>query len=161
MGRNIIIAIVAIVIIAAAGYFFLLSPNSKTLNKNKSSLTPTPTSTSNGMHSAVSDLTIQASEYQFSPLSFAAVAGKKLTITVKNTGKMAHDLSFPQLNAKTKMIQPGKSETITVTPEKPGMYEYICTVPGHAAKGMRGILMVQPASRPSVNLTVTVAPSPR
>jgi uncharacterized cupredoxin-like copper-binding protein len=29
-------------------------------------------------------------------------------------------------------------------PEKPGAYEYVCTVPGHKEGGMVGTLTVQP-----------------
>jgi uncharacterized cupredoxin-like copper-binding protein len=36
----------------------------------------------------------------------------------------------------------GKSATLTVTLKKKGRYEYLCTAPGHAAGGMKGILTV-------------------
>jgi uncharacterized cupredoxin-like copper-binding protein len=32
--------------------------------------------------------------------------------------------------------------TLKVTVSKPGNYEYLCTVPGHAAGGMKGTLKV-------------------
>ena len=42
----------------------------------------------------------------------------------------------------TATLGQGQSATLTVTVAKPGNYEYLCTVPGHAAGGMKGILKV-------------------
>jgi len=38
---------------------------------------------------------------------------------------------------KTPLISPGKSATLSVTLKK-GSFKYTCTVPGHAAAGMKG-----------------------
>ncbi len=49
-----------------------------------------------------------------------------------------------QVIAKTKIIGPGESDTITFTaPSIPSPYDYICTFPGHFAAGMKGTLVVQ------------------
>ena len=42
----------------------------------------------------------------------------------------------------TKQIVPGSSATLTVAITKAGSYEYLCTVPGHATAGMKGLLKV-------------------
>jgi uncharacterized cupredoxin-like copper-binding protein len=42
----------------------------------------------------------------------------------------------------TKQIAPGKSATLKITFTKKGTYEYLCTIPGHAAGGMKGDLKV-------------------
>ena len=42
----------------------------------------------------------------------------------------------------TPLVDPGTTKTLTVTFKKAGKYEYLCTVPGHAAGGMKGILTV-------------------
>lgn len=42
----------------------------------------------------------------------------------------------------TKMLGPGQSDEITVTFPKPGVYDYICTFPGHFAT-MHGKIVVQ------------------
>jgi azurin len=48
-----------------------------------------------------------------------------------------------QVIARTKIIGPGESETITFTaPEATGSYEYICTFPGHFMAGMKGVLEI-------------------
>ena len=52
---------------------------------------------------------------------------------------MAH-----QVIAKTKILGPGESETLTFNaPSEPGSYEYICSFPGHFAIGMKGTLTVK------------------
>ena len=46
--------------------------------------------------------------------------------------------------AQTRMLGPGESDTIEFTAPEPGEYEYICSFPGHAFAGMRGIMTVTP-----------------
>ena len=41
------------------------------------------------------------------------------------------------------MVKPGKKLTLTVTIKKAGKYPYLCTVPGHAAAGMKGTFTVK------------------
>ena len=45
--------------------------------------------------------------------------------------------------ARTRLLGPGESDTVTFTPIKPGTYEYLCTFPAHAAAGMRGVIAVK------------------
>lgn len=52
---------------------------------------------------------------------------------------------MPQILAHTKLLQPGTSQTIYfVVPEEPGVYEYVCTYPGHY-QTMRGVIRVTEA----------------
>ena len=45
--------------------------------------------------------------------------------------------------AHTKLLGPGESETISFdAPDKPGLYQFVCTFPGHYAM-MRGIMTVK------------------
>ena len=59
---------------------------------------------------------------------------------VKNTGKLQHDFSIS--GRKTKLLNGGQSDTLRVTLKK-GNWAYKCTVPGHAAAGMKGVLVVK------------------
>jgi len=78
------------------------------------------------------------SEFKFT-LS-AKTAGSGIVIfKVKNGGKLAHDFSIG--GRKTKMLNPGQSDTLRVTLRK-GAQAYKCTVPGHAAAGMKGVVNV-------------------
>jgi plastocyanin len=65
----------------------------------------------------------------------------KVTFTFRNVGHVLHDL---RINGKqTRLIQPGKSAKLAVTFKKKGKYAYLCTVPGHAEAGMKGVLTIR------------------
>ena len=65
------------------------------------------------------------------------VAKGLTTFKVTNKGKLSHD--FKIAGKKTVMLKPGKTATLKVT-LKAGKFAYLCTVPGHAAAGMKGTL---------------------
>lgn len=82
-----------------------------------------------------------------------SVAHGTITFTVSNGGNLPHDFELcakPSTAAtattcagkKTTLVSPGQTAKLTVTVAKPGSYQYLCTVPGHAAAGMRGLLKV-------------------
>lgn len=78
-------------------------------------------------------------EFHFT-LSKKSAAKGSVTFKLANKGKLAHD--FKIAGRTTKMVQPGKSTTLRVV-LKAGKFKYLCTVPGHAAAGMRGTLTVK------------------
>jgi uncharacterized cupredoxin-like copper-binding protein len=84
-------------------------------------------------------ITVAASEFKF-VLSKKTVPAGTVTFVVKNRGNVAHD--FKIHGKKTPLITPGASKTLKVVFKK-GKYPYLCTVPGHAAAGMKGILTVK------------------
>ena len=46
--------------------------------------------------------------------------------------------------ANTKLLGPNESDSITFTaPHVPGNYDYVCTFPGHATQGMKGVMVVK------------------
>jgi uncharacterized cupredoxin-like copper-binding protein len=93
-------------------------------------------------HSARSSATavkVTASEFKFVLSTKTAKAGS-VVFTVVNKGKLAHDFKIG--GKKTPMLAPGKSGKVTVT-LKAGKFPYICTVPGHAAAGMKGTFVVK------------------
>jgi len=57
-----------------------------------------------------------------------------------NKGLVAHDLRIG--GSTSKLVPPGGKTTLAVTFAKAGLYRYDCTVPGHAAAGMKGVLKV-------------------
>lgn len=59
---------------------------------------------------------------------------------LQNKGTISHDFSIA--GHKSKMIASGASGTLTVRFARAGKYPYVCTVPGHAMAGMKGILTV-------------------
>jgi len=84
-------------------------------------------------------VTVTGSEFKF-VLSAASVPHGTVTFNFKNAGALPHDFS---INGKaTPVIAGKKSASLTVTFAKAGSYAYSCTVPGHAAAGMKGTLKV-------------------
>lgn len=82
----------------------------------------------------------EPAEFRYT-LSKRAVAMGPLTFKVTNKGAIAHD--FKLAGKKTVKLAKGKSATLRVTIAKPGRYAYLCTLPGHAAAGMKGVLVVR------------------
>jgi uncharacterized cupredoxin-like copper-binding protein len=64
-----------------------------------------------------------------------------VTFVFKNIGHVLHD--FKINGKKTPLIGPGKTARLVVAFKKKGKFPYLCTVPGHAAAGMRGTVTVR------------------
>ena len=79
-------------------------------------------------------------EFRFT-LSKRTVAKGALTFKVTNRGTIRHD--FRIAGKKTVTLAPTKTATLRVTIRKAGKYAYMCTLPGHAAGGMKGTLTVK------------------
>lgn len=80
------------------------------------------------------------SELRFT-LSKKTVAKGATTFRVTNRGGTEHD--FKIAGKKVPLLKSGKSASFTVTFKKAGKFAYFCTVPGHAAGGMKGTLTVK------------------
>ena len=92
-----------------------------------------------GVTSAASTVSVTAgkpSEFRF---RFASKppAGR-VTFRVTNRGDVKHD--FKIAGKKTETIRPGRTKSVTVRLKRGTTYKYLCTLPGHAAAGMKGKL---------------------
>ena len=74
-------------------------------------------------------------------LSKKTVPHGKVTFKVVNKGTIGHDFAIG--GKKTRLIGPGKTARVTVTFHKKGRFPYLCTVPGHAQAGMKGVFTVR------------------
>jgi mono/diheme cytochrome c family protein len=92
------------------------------------------------------------SELAFKLSKSSNIAAGSVTFKVTNAGTLSHDFKICTkavtsdtanscTGKVTAMIAKGKSATLTVTLAK-GEYEYLCTVPGHAGAGMKGLIGV-------------------
>jgi uncharacterized cupredoxin-like copper-binding protein len=91
------------------------------------------------------------SEFGFK-LSTKSFPHGAVTFKITNGGNLPHDFSICTAPTKTAantcarkgtaLISPGSSATFKYTFAKAGTYEYLCTVTGHAAGGMKGLLKV-------------------
>ena len=88
---------------------------------------------------ATSRVTVVATEFKFR-LSRKSVPTGLVIFKVVNRGKVPHD--FKIAGKKTRVLKPGTSAILRVRFKKKRRFAYICTIPGHAAIGMKGVLPV-------------------
>jgi nitrite reductase (NO-forming) len=77
------------------------------------------------------------------PKEIMIPGGADVTLEVTNKGTMTHNLGIADLNAKSEMVDPGKSVKLTLKNPKKGSHEVICQVAGHKELGMVAKLTVQ------------------
>ena len=92
-----------------------------------------------GKADLVKTVNVTASELKF-VLSAKSASRGLVIFKVKNVGALSHD--FKIHGRKTRMLSHGQSATLRVTFLRKGTYAYSCTVPGHAAAGMRGVFKI-------------------
>lgn len=91
------------------------------------------------------------SEFRFA-LSKKSFPHGTVVFKLTNGGAIPHDLKIcasPKgglanscTGEVTRLISPGQAVTLTYTFKTKGIYEYLCTVPGHPAAGMKGDVKV-------------------
>lgn len=79
-------------------------------------------------------------DYDFA-LSKKRIVHGKAVFRVVNTGEVIHD--FKIAGKKTPILTKGQLGFLRVALKKPGRYLFVCTVPGHIAAGMKGVLTVR------------------
>jgi len=80
------------------------------------------------------------SEFRFT-LSKRTIRKGTAFFKVVNKGTTKHD--FKIAGKKTIQLAPGKAATLKIIFRKAGKYPYMCTLPGHALAGMKGVLTVK------------------
>jgi manganese oxidase len=93
-----------------------------------------------GESEATPSVTVSLTEFAFTPTMVMAPAGAVLHVV--NTGSMAHSVSIAEGGRTTGEVQPGASADLPLEGLEDGTYTLICTLPGHAASGMTGSLMI-------------------
>jgi uncharacterized cupredoxin-like copper-binding protein len=116
-------------------------------------------------------VTVTAASFQFTPRSIEVQSGQAVTLTLRNTDTVEHDLQVDQLPFKMTVSEmkhlheemadmghmdgagsmsmlhvhtlPGKDDALTFTPTEPGTYTVYCDVPGHREAGMTATLVVR------------------
>ena len=92
-------------------------------------------------HAPVVVVHVTMRDYRFT-LSRQQVPVGTVRFVVVNRGGTVHDFAIARSKDKTRFLQPGQQQTITVTFRKAARLEYLCTVGGHAKLGMKGTLVV-------------------
>lgn len=99
-----------------------------------------PAASSHAPKASPTKVKVVMSDYAFA-LSKKRVIHGKAVFRVVNVGEVVHD--FKIAGKKTPYYTQGQSGVLRVAFKKPGRYKFICTVPGHLAAGMKGVLIVR------------------
>ena len=81
----------------------------------------------------------------FAPSSLVVGAGQPVELSLRNGGGIPHDFTLAEGASGPVKIeaQGGQTARGTFTIDRPGTYAFVCSVPGHAAAGMRGTITAQ------------------
>ncbi len=116
-----------------------------------------------GSSAPATEVTVEETDFLFSPDTITVPLGKPVTLTITNGGVVEHDFGIQQIGVSDVSMgheegmshdmgameldlhvatQPNSVSTITFTPTEAGEYEFFCSVPGHKEAGMMGKLTV-------------------
>ena len=118
-----------------------------------------------GTTQPATEITLDAKEFSYSPLSVTVPVGEPVMLTMKNSGAVEHDFVIEKIQASVDMVQdsgsethhahgseknydlhfsaqPGETSVIQFTVSEPGTYSFFCSVVGHKEAGMVGELIV-------------------
>jgi uncharacterized cupredoxin-like copper-binding protein len=84
---------------------------------------------------------VKGREFRFTLSSKSLAKPGTVTFNFTNTGTVAHDFKID--GKTTPLVQPGHTAKLVVRFRKAGKFSYLCTVPGHAAAGMKGAFTVR------------------
>lgn len=111
------------------------------------------------------DLTVEMTDFAYTPSTLTIPAGQPVTLTVNNTGNIEHDFVVEKIDVTTTVIEdngsnahhahgaeqnfdlhvsarPGEASVVELTVSEPGTYRIFCSVEGHEEAGMIGELTV-------------------
>jgi uncharacterized cupredoxin-like copper-binding protein len=98
-----------------------------------------PAVAASGTKQATTTVQVKGGEFFFKLSKKSLAKPGKVSFVLTNVGQVPHD--FKIAGKKTPLVNPGKKATLVVTLKK-GKFPYMCTVPGHAAAGMKGTFTV-------------------
>jgi uncharacterized cupredoxin-like copper-binding protein len=138
------LAIVAPLVVLLAGCGSSASTSTSTTTAPPAAASSTSTSSSIAAGAPAGSLTLSETEFKITPKTDTVASAGKVTITVKNNGKIVHALAVqtPAGVVKTGNIAPGATATLTVDLAKAGSYTFYCPIDGHRGLGMVGTLTV-------------------
>ncbi|MEB3860044.1 MAG: cupredoxin domain-containing protein, partial [Desulfurococcales archaeon] len=149
MPRTALIAAIAVVIIVAAVIVATRSlPQYGGAPEETPAAQTTPATTPAGQEATPAqqeaqktrELTIDATEYEFTPGTIEVSPGERLIITVKNTGRIFHTFTIDELNIDV-ALNPGDEKTVEVViPSGVDKITFYCRP--HVGLGMVGEFVV-------------------
>jgi plastocyanin len=90
---------------------------------------------------------IEATSYAYSPATVTVPAGR-VRFVIHNAADIVHgfEVEGQGMEEEIEEIQPGATDSLTVTFAEPGTYEIYCPVDDHEQRGMVGSLEVEAAT---------------
>lgn len=90
---------------------------------------------------ATQKVTVGMSEFKFAVTPKTVKKNVPVAFALTNKGTIGHDFKIG--GKKSPVLAAGTKGTLKVTFKKAGRFSYLCTLPSHAAAGMRGVLVVK------------------
>jgi plastocyanin len=88
------------------------------------------------------DVTVEASNYKFSPSEVKVKKGDTIKLLFKSSGGI-HDFVVDEFEVATNQLNDEEEEEVEFVAEKAGTFEYYCSVGNHRKMGMVGKLVVE------------------
>lgn len=86
---------------------------------------------------------VVATDFAFEPKTITATPGEKLYVTLVNEGEAVHMWQIgDQMKTHVHTNAGETSSKVVTVPTEPGVYDLVCTTPGHEQLGMVGKLVV-------------------
>lgn len=78
-----------------------------------------------------------ANEYVFEPKQISVRSGERIEFLLRNEGKEEHEFEGETIGLEEVVVPAGKERAVAwMAPQKTGVYEIVCDLPGHREKGM-------------------------
>jgi uncharacterized cupredoxin-like copper-binding protein len=83
--------------------------------------------------------------YAFAPREVRALAGRPMSVLFLNRSRASHDLVSAGQDRNFEVgLEPGQAASgLFVAAGRPGVYEFVCRVPGHDRDGLLGRITVR------------------
>lgn len=91
---------------------------------------------------AAVEMRVVAGDMFFDPSQLRLTSGETVNITLDNQGAAFHDITIPALDFVL-AAEGGELSRGALSDIEPGIYDFLCSVPGHAQAGMTGTLTIE------------------
>ncbi|MDA1330295.1 MAG: cupredoxin domain-containing protein [Chloroflexi bacterium] len=85
----------------------------------------------------VRSVLLLAEDIAWSQNLIEAKVGQTVELTLRNDGALDHDFVLEEFGLEVS-LSPGEQQTVSFVLTEAGLFDYICSVPGHQDAGMAG-----------------------
>lgn len=148
--KHLVVAAVVLIVLGGGAWYLMQNQTSTqtptppvtSTSKPTEDVLETTNSSDSAMTEGVKEINIESQGLKFTTTEIRVKKGETVRLTYKNN-QGNHDWTIDEFNAKTKVLAAGQQETIEFVADKTGSFEYYCSVPGHRAAGLKGMLIVE------------------